>query len=61
MTLNEVKLSIIAKKNEAVSGLVNGNLEDKAAYRYVQGYIHGLDAAFVFLQQLGITKIEDDE
>lgn len=61
MNINEIKLTIVAKKNEAVSSLVNNNLLDKAEYRYLQGYIHGLDSAYLFLQQFGINKIEDDE
>ena len=61
MNINEIKLAIVAKKNEAANRVLNDNLADKAEYRYMQGYIQGLEAAYSFVKQLGVQKIEDDE
>lgn len=59
MEINQVKLAIVAKKNEAVSGLVNNKHENLADARYLQGIIHGLDAAFSILKQLEFQQVKD--
>lgn len=50
MDINDIKLAIEKKKNEAVFSLVNG-ANDLEKYRELQGYIRGIDAAFLVIKQ----------
>jgi len=59
--INRLKQLIQNKKNETVSGLVNTNSEFVADYRYLQGYIHGLDAVFSFVKQLEAEEREHED
>lgn len=58
--INQLKKLINEKKNETVSSLVNLNSESVASYRYMQGYVHGLDAVFSFIKQLEAAEKELD-
>jgi hypothetical protein len=59
MITNQLKLTLISQKNEAVDSLVNGTLTDLASVRYLQGQIHRIDATLLLIKQL--EGNEDDE
>jgi hypothetical protein len=59
MLSDKLKLALLSQKNEAVDSLVNGNLEDLASARYLQGSIHRIDSTLLLIKQLEGT--EDDE
>jgi len=59
MLSEQLKLTLITQRNEAVESLVNGQLADLATARYLQGHIHRIDQTLLLIKQLEGT--EDDE
>jgi hypothetical protein len=58
MKVFHLKTQIITRKNEAVERLVNGNHEDLASVKYLQGTIHGL---IMLLQDIKEAELKQQE